>query len=127
MIYFSVIPAKPANLSIVSKTIDSAMIHWTIPFPMVNFPVGLCHRIAYQHQWDTEKQWQVSAINLNKKKNNKNHINISFIYIFYLFIYFYFTLNQYFIAINIQGLRNTCPLCVYILLDSLECNIYISE
>ncbi|KAK0096530.1 hypothetical protein PV326_005230 [Microctonus aethiopoides] len=65
-----VIPAKPANLSVVSKTIDSAMIHWTIPFPMVNFPVGLCHRIAVQHQWDFEKQWQIIDLPKNLGRNS---------------------------------------------------------
>lgn len=55
-----VIPAKPANLSVINKTCDSALLHWSVPFPMQNFPPGLFHKITYQNQWDHQKTWQVS-------------------------------------------------------------------
>lgn len=56
-----VIPAKPANLSVINKTSDSALLHWSVPFPMQNFPPGLHHRITYQNQWDHQKTWQVGS------------------------------------------------------------------
>ncbi|XP_043487260.1 uncharacterized protein LOC122514466 [Polistes fuscatus] len=57
-----VIPAKPANLSVVNKTEKSAMLHWSVPFPMQNFPPGLHHRITYQNQWENEEDWKVINI-----------------------------------------------------------------
>ncbi|XP_063994915.1 cytokine receptor isoform X2 [Diachasmimorpha longicaudata] len=57
-----VIPAKPTNLTVLNKTSESALLHWTVPFPMQNFPPGLHHRVTYQHQWDSRKTWQVINI-----------------------------------------------------------------
>nr|XP_050852109.1 uncharacterized protein LOC127064705 [Vespula vulgaris]XP_050852110.1 uncharacterized protein LOC127064705 [Vespula vulgaris] len=57
-----VIPAKPANLSVINKTSDSAILRWNVPFPMQNFPPGLHHRITYQNQWDHQKSWQIINI-----------------------------------------------------------------
>ncbi|CAL7946416.1 unnamed protein product [Xylocopa violacea] len=57
-----VIPTKPANLSVINKTCDSALLHWSVPYPMQNFPPGLYHRIMYQNQWDHRKTWQVINI-----------------------------------------------------------------
>ncbi|XP_076379609.1 cytokine receptor domeless isoform X2 [Megalopta genalis] len=54
-----VIPAKPANLSVINKTSDSVLLHWSVPFPMQNFPPGLHHRIMYQNHWHTKDTWQV--------------------------------------------------------------------
>lgn len=56
---FSVIPAKPYNLTLINKTSESALLYWELPFPMATFPVGVHHRIMYQHQWDHEKDWKV--------------------------------------------------------------------
>jgi len=56
---FSVIPAKPYNLTLINKTSESALLHWELPFPMATFPVGVHHKIMYQHQWDHEKDWKV--------------------------------------------------------------------
>ncbi|KAI4504019.1 hypothetical protein M0802_000490 [Mischocyttarus mexicanus] len=61
-LYFTVIPAKPANLSVVNKTEESAMLHWSVPFPMQNFPPGLHHKITYQNQWENEEEWKVINI-----------------------------------------------------------------
>ena len=69
-----VIPEKPANLSVVNKTCDNALLHWSVPFPMQNFPSGLHHRIMYQNQWDHQKTWQVinitNDIHLHKRYYN---------------------------------------------------------
>lgn len=56
---FLVIPAKPFNLTLINKTSDSALLYWELPFPMATFPVGVHHKIMYQHQWDHEKDWKV--------------------------------------------------------------------
>ena len=56
---FTVIPAKPANFSVVNKTSSSALLYWSAPFPMTNFPPGLHYRVKYQNQWDSQKSWQV--------------------------------------------------------------------
>nr|XP_003707987.1 PREDICTED: uncharacterized protein LOC100878272 [Megachile rotundata]XP_012151607.1 PREDICTED: uncharacterized protein LOC100878272 [Megachile rotundata] len=71
-----VIPAKPANLSVVNKTFDSALLHWSVPFPMQNFPPGLHHRITYQNQWDHQKTWQVINIT-NDIHTHKRYYNLT--------------------------------------------------
>ncbi|KYN30898.1 Cytokine receptor [Trachymyrmex septentrionalis] len=67
--YPNVIPAKPNNLTLISKTSESALLHWELPFPMATFPVGVHHKIMYQHQWDHEKDWKV--INITHPKNKE--------------------------------------------------------
>ncbi|XP_012282204.1 uncharacterized protein LOC105700688 [Orussus abietinus] len=71
-----VIPAKPANLSVVNKTSDSALLHWSIPFPMQNFPPGLHHRVTYQNQWDHQKTWQIINIT-NDIHMHKRYFNLT--------------------------------------------------
>ncbi|XP_017766074.1 PREDICTED: cytokine receptor isoform X2 [Eufriesea mexicana] len=71
-----VIPAKPANLSVINKTSDSALLHWSVPFPMQNFPPGLHHRITYQNQWDHQKTWQVINI-VNDIHMYKRYYNLT--------------------------------------------------
>ncbi|XP_011695047.1 PREDICTED: cytokine receptor isoform X2 [Wasmannia auropunctata] len=66
--YPNVIPAKPHNLTLISKTSESALLYWEIPFPMATFPVGIHHKIMYQHQWDLEKHWNVINITSHKNK-----------------------------------------------------------
>ncbi|KYQ54930.1 Cytokine receptor [Trachymyrmex zeteki] len=67
--YSNVIPAKPYNLTLINKTSESALLHWELPFPMATFPVGVHHKIMYQHQWDHEKDWKV--INITHPKNKE--------------------------------------------------------
>ncbi|XP_018407282.1 PREDICTED: uncharacterized protein LOC108783250 [Cyphomyrmex costatus] len=67
--YPNVIPAKPYNLTLINKTSESALLHWELPFPMATFPVGVHHKIMYQHQWDHEKDWKV--INITHPKNRE--------------------------------------------------------
>ncbi|XP_076245773.1 cytokine receptor domeless [Calliopsis andreniformis] len=71
-----VIPDKPANLSIVNKTFDSALLHWSVPFPMQNFPPGLHHRIEYQNQWELRKTWQIINIT-NDVRAHKRYYNLT--------------------------------------------------
>ncbi|XP_043257067.1 uncharacterized protein LOC122399986 isoform X2 [Colletes gigas] len=71
-----VIPAKPANLSVINKTSDSALLHWSVPFPMQTFPPGLHHRIRYQNQWDHQKNWQVINIT-NDIHMHKRYYNLT--------------------------------------------------
>jgi len=61
-ILFSVIPAKPALLSVINKTSDSATLCWETRFPMKSFPPGLTHKVMYQNQWDHKKNWKVGSI-----------------------------------------------------------------
>ncbi|PBC29205.1 Cytokine receptor [Apis cerana cerana] len=68
-----VIPAKPANLSVINKTSDSALLHWSVPYPMQNFPPGLYHRIMYQNQWDHQKVWQVINITNDIHLDRRNY------------------------------------------------------
>ncbi|XP_015122629.1 cytokine receptor [Diachasma alloeum] len=74
--YAHVIPAKPSNLTVVNKTSDSVLLHWSVPFPMQNFPPGLHHRVTYQHQWDSRKTWQVINIT-NDIHMYKKHFNLT--------------------------------------------------
>ncbi|KAK2586334.1 hypothetical protein KPH14_010628 [Odynerus spinipes] len=71
-----VVPAKPANLSVINKTSDSVLLRWSVPFPMQNFPPGLYHRITYQNQWDVQKFWQVINIT-NDIHTPKRHYNLT--------------------------------------------------
>lgn len=66
----SVIPERPANLSVVNRTFDSALLHWTVPFPMQHFPPGLYHRIMYQNQWDRSSEKLAGEL----KKRQRNFI-----------------------------------------------------
>jgi len=61
MSLFSVIPAKPAHLSVINETSDSATLCWESPFPMNNFPPGLTHKVMYQNHWDYEEDWKVGS------------------------------------------------------------------
>ncbi|XP_011299826.1 cytokine receptor [Fopius arisanus] len=74
--YAHVIPAKPANLTVVSKTSESVLLHWTVPFPMQNFPPGLHHRVTYQHQWESRKTWQIINIT-NDIHMHKRYFNLT--------------------------------------------------
>lgn len=60
--FFPVIPAKPQNLTVLNKTLDSAMLYWTIPFPLETFPPGVYHRIMYENQWDGQNTWKVRSM-----------------------------------------------------------------
>ncbi|XP_031844734.2 cytokine receptor domeless isoform X1 [Nomia melanderi] len=71
-----VIPAKPANLSVINKTSDSALLHWSVPFPMQNFPPGLYHKIMYQNHWHSEDTWQVINIT-NDSHMHKRYYNLT--------------------------------------------------
>lgn len=62
MSLFSVIPAKPMNLSVINKTSNSATLYWELPFPLQSFPPGITHKIMYQNQWDHKKDWEVRSI-----------------------------------------------------------------
>ena len=53
------IPAKPTNLTVVNKTLDSALLHWSVSFPMQTFPPGLHHKVSYQNQWEEQDDWKV--------------------------------------------------------------------
>ncbi|XP_024884406.1 uncharacterized protein LOC112462719 [Temnothorax curvispinosus] len=67
--YPNVIPAKPYNLTLINKTSESALLYWELPFPMATFPVGVHHKIMYQHQWDHERNWKV--VNITHPKNRE--------------------------------------------------------
>ncbi|XP_017887788.1 uncharacterized protein LOC108629550 [Ceratina calcarata] len=74
--YAYVVPTKPANLTVVNKTSDSALLHWSVPFPMQNFPPGLHHRIMYQSQWDDPETWQTINIT-NGFHTHKRYWNLT--------------------------------------------------
>ncbi|CAB0032240.1 unnamed protein product [Trichogramma brassicae] len=65
-----VIPARPSNLTVVNKTLNSAMLYWSVAYPMQNFPPGLHHRIAHQSQWEDRDSWQ--NIDINDEPHNPN-------------------------------------------------------
>lgn len=69
--YANVIPAKPQNLTVLNKTLDSAMLYWTIPFPLETFPPGVYHRIMYENQWDGQNTWKVINITTKSHKHKK--------------------------------------------------------
>ncbi|XP_011874868.1 PREDICTED: cytokine receptor [Vollenhovia emeryi] len=68
--YPNVIPAKPYNLTLINKTSESALLYWELPFPMATFPVGVHHKIMYQHQWDHEKDWKIINITHPKAREH---------------------------------------------------------
>ncbi|CAD6201388.1 GSCOCT00000191001.2-RA-CDS [Cotesia congregata] len=74
--FANTIPAKPDNLTVVNKTTESALLYWAVPFPMQNFPPGLHHKIAYQHQWDRLKTWQIINIT-NGLHEDKKFYNLT--------------------------------------------------
>ncbi|KAJ8664784.1 hypothetical protein QAD02_006446 [Eretmocerus hayati] len=60
--FANVIPARPTNLTVVNKTTNSALLHWSVSFPMQNFPAGLHHKVEHQNQWDRRDAWKVIQI-----------------------------------------------------------------
>lgn len=58
---FSVIPARPVNVSVTNVTTNSAIVHWRVPFPMTSFPPGLHHKILIQNQWESTNEWKVGS------------------------------------------------------------------
>ncbi|XP_039307357.1 uncharacterized protein LOC105199782 isoform X2 [Solenopsis invicta] len=68
--YPNVIPKPPANLTLINKTSESAYLYWQLPFPMETFPVGVHHKIMYQHQWNREKDWKVINITHPKSRDH---------------------------------------------------------
>jgi len=62
ILLFLVIPARPENLTVVNKTLDSVLLYWNVPFPLQNFPPGLEHKIMYENQWDPHKTWSVRLL-----------------------------------------------------------------
>lgn len=56
----AVIPSKPVNLTVISKTSSSMMIQWSIGFPMQSFPPGILQKVEYKSQWDPRDVWHVS-------------------------------------------------------------------
>jgi hypothetical protein len=61
---FSVIPARPVNVSVTDITTNSAIVHWRVPFPMTSFPPGLNHKILIQNQWESTNEWKVGLRNI---------------------------------------------------------------
>ncbi|KAL7307372.1 hypothetical protein TKK_0000559 [Trichogramma kaykai] len=65
-----VIPARPSNLTVVNKTLNSATLYWSVGYPMQNFPPGLHHRISHQSQWEKRDSWQ--KIEITDEPHNPN-------------------------------------------------------
>lgn len=75
--YANVLPNKPDNLTVISKTSSSAEIYWAVPFPLQQFPPGIHHRIMYQHQWS--KNWTIIDIK-TKTREPEKRFNITSMY-----------------------------------------------
>ncbi|XP_008561021.1 interleukin-6 receptor subunit beta [Microplitis demolitor] len=69
--FANVIPAKPEHLSVINKTSNSALLYWSVPFPMEFFPPGLHHKIAYKSQLDPKDTWKVIEITDHVHQNKK--------------------------------------------------------
>lgn len=52
ILYISVVPEPPNNLTVVNKTADSILLYWSVPVPMKRFPPGLVTHIIYQSEYD---------------------------------------------------------------------------
>ncbi|KMQ98366.1 cytokine receptor [Lasius niger] len=71
-----VIPEKAVNLSVLNKTSNSAMLQWSLPFPLQSFPPGVTHKIMYQNHWDKDKDWKVIIID-TEHRLHKRHFNLT--------------------------------------------------
>ena len=58
-VFVVVIPSKAINLTLIEKTSSSALIQWSVGYPMQNFPPGVVQKVEYQSQWDSRDHWQV--------------------------------------------------------------------
>lgn len=72
-----VIPAKAANLTVLEKTSYSAVIQWSVVFPMQNFPPGVMQKVEYQSEWDNRDTWQVVNTSSLNPKNATHVLNIT--------------------------------------------------
>lgn len=70
LMFVSVIPASPINITVVDKTQSSAMLRWSVG-TMTAFPRELIHKIEYKSQWDSNPEhWHVSVHAFSNKNNN---------------------------------------------------------
>ncbi|XP_044765029.1 cytokine receptor [Coccinella septempunctata] len=79
-----VIPNKPENLKVISKTWNSVGLSWSIPSTMRIFRSGLHYRVLYQSSYGT-KEWQSSPIIPIKEKAEVKHKleNLEFAHAYY--------------------------------------------
>ncbi|XP_075218281.1 cytokine receptor domeless isoform X2 [Lycorma delicatula] len=75
--YAYVIPSKPVNLTLVSKTSSSIMIQWSVGFPMQNFPPGIAQKVEYQSLWDSRDVWHAVNTSHLSVKNHTHMLNIT--------------------------------------------------
>ncbi|KAK6620371.1 hypothetical protein RUM44_006772 [Polyplax serrata] len=68
--YAHVIPNKPENVTVVNKTIGSAVIGWNIPYPLFHFPPGLRLKIQYKNKWE---DWVEVNIPYTERIYGKNY------------------------------------------------------
>lgn len=72
-----VIPGKPENMKVKEKTAYSALLEWSLPYPLQNFPPGLIQRVEYLPQWESRESWhRVDTSHLNPK-HSKHELNIT--------------------------------------------------
>lgn len=75
--YAHVIPSKAINLTLIEKTSSSALIQWSVGYPMQNFPPGVVQKVEYQSQWDCRDHWQVVNTTHLNIKNATHRLNIT--------------------------------------------------
>lgn len=75
--YAHVIPSKAINLTLIEKTSSSALIQWSVGYPMQNFPPGVVQKVEYQSQWDNRDYWQVVNTSHLNIKNASHRLNIT--------------------------------------------------
>ncbi|XP_029156701.1 cytokine receptor [Nylanderia fulva] len=68
--FAQVIPEKAVNLLVLNKTSNSALLQWSLPFPLQSFPPGLTYKIMYQNHWDKIKDWKVIIIDAESQKHS---------------------------------------------------------
>lgn len=72
--YSHVIPDPPPELTIVDTMVNSAILKWSVPFPMQLFPPGLTPKVEYQSLYDERDKWLVANTSSLYGSHNETYI-----------------------------------------------------
>ncbi|KAJ8868706.1 hypothetical protein PR048_030245 [Dryococelus australis] len=71
-----VIPARPKDLAVGETTSHSAILNWSVAYPMDNFTPGLLVKIEYQSEHDSNNSWLL-ADTAHMKVSKNAHFNLT--------------------------------------------------
>lgn len=70
-------PGRPTDLKVENKTQHSALLSWSIPYSLQNFPPGLLHRVIYSNEVDGDGIWSVSDVSSLPLHNSSYVFNVT--------------------------------------------------